>query len=88
MVNELRVKLHVVTFKENFAWISILLSIVFAEHIRFNLYVLNQCLITYIANNEVFKSIMDVAKKALIFRFIARTAIRVLLSFCSKNLCR
>lgn len=88
MVNELRVKLHVVTFKEIFAWISILLSIVFAEHIRFNLYVLNQCLITYIANNEVFKSIMDVAKKALIFRFIARTAIRVLLSFCSKNLCR
>lgn len=49
--------------KKIFAWISILLSIVFAEHIRFNIYVLNQCLITYIANNEVFKSILELLRK-------------------------
>lgn len=84
MVNELRVKVRVVTFKEHFCVNFHLIK----NCIWFNLYVLNQCLITYIANNEVFKSILDVAKKALIFRFIARTAIRVLLSFCSKNLCR
>lgn len=48
MVNELRVKVRVVTFKEIFAWISILLRIVFAEHIRFNIIICFKPMFDYI----------------------------------------